>query len=376
MKMKTMKTKKLSFLLVLMATVALSGCTNDSDTPDNNSNFPQDGVMRFATSVTDAQTRTGYDDSNVTTQDLYLWATPTGDNPKADYTYKGIILHHTADGGWGTYSTKGSDGSYTPITLLWQDKTTPVKVVASSFGGNTTDRVDLPTEAGISVSAFQREDNFLIQSDFLYFSGTVNPALTTDATESDGNTSQYALVDGKIRLPMRHINSKLNLTLTLGTEFNASADGLGFGKYNPLTDVKVNNVYGERQFNMTTGEFGAFKDGFGNAATPSSITLSTGTDGSGDYHSLGSWAPTTDATKNAVASYECILLPQTVAANTFTISFTLGGKAYKWTSANAVTLESGKAYTLSLTAGKEIVTVKSLSATAWDEQTEGSIATE
>lgn len=371
-----MKTRNYLSSLALMVTVALSGCTNDSDTPDNNPNFPQDGVMRFATSVTDAQTRAGYDDSNVTTRDLYLWATPTGDNPKADYTYKSIILHYTTDGGWGTYSAKGPDGSYTPITLLWQDKTTPVEVVASNFGGGSLGEYDLQTEAYISVTSVQYWDSHMTNSDCLYFRGIVNPALTTDKTTTDGSTSQYALVDGKIRLPMRHINSKLNLTLALGTEFNASADGLGFGTANPLTDVKVNNVYTNCQFDMTNEKFGAFKDDLGNAATPGSITLSTGTDGSDNYASLGTWTPVTDATKNAVASYECILIPQTVTENTFSVSFTLGGKAYKWTSAKEVKLESGYAYTLELIAGKELLTVKSLSATAWDEQTEGSIATE
>lgn len=337
-----MKTRNYLSSLALMATVALSGCTNDSDTPDNKPNFPQDGVMRFATSVTDAQTRTGYDDSNVTTQNLYLWVTPT----KAGYTYKSIILHHT-DGGWGTYSSLGSNGSYTSITLLWQDKTTPVEVVASSFGGNVTNRVDLPTEANISVYSSQTVDRDLMGSDFLYFSGTVNPTLTADET-ANGSTSQYALVDGKVRLPLRHINSKLNIMLTLGTEFNASADGLGMGTANPLTDVKVNNVYGERQFNMTTGEFGEYKDWQNNAVSLSSITLSEGAT------TLGTWSPAANKASKATASYECILIPQTVDADKFSITFTLGGKAYKWTSTDAVTFESGKVHILPLKVGKDL----------------------
>lgn len=54
---------------------------------------------------------------------------------------------------------------------------------------------------------------------------------------------------------------------------------------------------------------------------------------------------------NAVVSYECILIPQTVAANGFSVTFTLDEKSYTWTSADAVTLERGTAYNLELTVG-------------------------
>ena len=371
-----MKTRNCLSSLALMATVALSGCTNDSDTPDTNPNFPQDGVMRFATSVTDAQTRTGYDDSNVTTQDLYLWVKPTGDNVKDAYIYKNILLHY-ANGGWGTYDKNSETGSTTSTTLLWQDKTTPVTVVASNFGEDNTG-ADLNTKAAIMVQSGQTMEEFVTTSDYLYFHGTVNPAATTDKTESDGSISQYTLVDGKVRLPLRHINSKLNIILTLGTEFNATTDGLGFGKANPLTDVKVNNVYCDCLFDMTTGTFGSFKDYEDKEAILCNITLSTGTDGSDDYHSLGKWIPAADVTKKATASYECILIPQTA---TFSVSFTLGGKAYKWTSASPVNFESGKAYTLELTAGKSLVTLqsKSITTSEWGSGTpenNGNIETE
>lgn len=348
-------------VMALLATAALCGCTDEATTPEN-PNFPQDGVMRFATSVNDVQTRSGYDSDNITTRDLSLWVTPTV-SPKADYTRKSIILHHTTDGGWGTYSYLSDVGSYTPTTLLWQDKTTPVEVVASNFGGSSLGEYDLQTGAYISVTSVQYWDSHMTNSDFLYFRGIVNPTLTTDEKASDGSITTYALSNGKVRLPLRHINSKLNITLTLGTEFNASADGLGMGTDNPLTDVKVNNVYCDRQFNMVTGTFGEFKDYEDKEVTPGSITLT-----SGNSSSLGTWDKAATATDKAVATYECILIPQEA---TFSVSFTLGGKAYKWTSANAVTFDSGKAYTLALTVGKDAAIVSGISAKAWETGTPG-----
>ncbi len=362
-----MKTRNyLSALALTAATALLTACSADGDTPGTNPNFPQDGVMRFTTSVADAvHTRSfGYDDTNVTTTDHHLWVTPTGDNPPADYpSYKNYLLHHTAEAGWGTYSDLGSDGVYAPATLLWQDKTTPVEVVASNFGDGWA-RIELSTAQSISVYASQTIDDFIKYSDPLYFKGTVNPALNTDATDADGNVTAYALTsDGKIRLPLRHICSKLNIVLTLGTEFSQSG-GLGTQEASPITAMQVNSVYKQVLFDMTKGEFGEFKSWDGSAVTPGSVTLANE---QGTTASANTWTPATDATGKAVATYHCILIPQTVAAGTFSVTFTLGGTNYKWAPTQDITFESGKEYTLPLAVGDDTDTPVSrgLSTRAW-----------
>ena len=65
------------------------------------------------------------------------------------------------------------------------------------------------------------------------------------------------------------------------------------------------------------------------------------------------------------ATYEVILLPQTVAANTFCVTIFIGDKSYEWTSANAVTLASSNKYTLALTVGKDKVSGNSFTAAPW-----------
>lgn len=346
-----MKTMKHFSVLALLVATALCSCTDNDVTNavDTNPNFPKDGVMRFTSSVTEAQTRVGMDNDNIKGSELLLWVTPEGE-ASPSYTYGAITLHYTEGIGWGTFMPE-SNSTLKPTTLLWKDKTTKVEVVAASI---VTNERSLPVAATVSIYNNQTSANAITESDLLYFKGTVNPAATSD-TEAE-----YALKDGKIRLPMQHLYSKLTVTLTLGTEFSIEG-GVGLGTTNPLTNVQVGDVYRNDQFNMKTGVFcKTYKKWDGTDATPISIILS---DAAGT--TLGTFTPATSATTKAVATYECILIPQTVSADKFHVTFTLGGKMYKWISADAVTLDSGKAYTLKLTVGKDVATMSSITATEW-----------
>ena len=69
--------------------------------------------------------------------------------------------------------------------------------------------------------------------------------------------------------------------------------------------------------------------------------------------------------QNAVAKYECILLPQTINANGFAVKIVIGGKLYTWKSGDKVTLTSNTQYNLTLTVGKDIVVIGSFTATPW-----------
>ena len=54
---------------------------------------------------------------------------------------------------------------------------------------------------------------------------------------------------------------------------------------------------------------------------------------------------------NRTATYEAILVPQTIAANTFGIEIRIGEQTYEWKSANAFTLTGGTNHTLEMTVG-------------------------
>lgn len=365
-----MKTKNLLMMAALAGAMTLTGCTNTDEVTTENPNFPTDGVMRFASSVESPTTRAGYGDgtdgtTNVTTKDLFLWVTPQGETAGSKYIYKSILLHHTEAGGWGSYSALGSNNIYTPTTLLWKNKSTKVDVVAGNFGGAINDRIDLPASTNVSIKVVQSTAENVAYSDNLYFKGAVDPSAAADVIEN-GAVTTYALdANGKIRLPMRHICSKLNITLTLGNEFSMEG-AAGKETTNPISDMTIGKMYYADNFNMQTGAFlKEYKDYFNNPITLKDFIPFT-----------NAWTPATTAAAKAVATYECILVPQTVTAGGFSVTFTIGGKVYTWTATDAITLESGKQHTLALTAGKDVVTMGSFTAAPWTEGTGGSLETE
>lgn len=345
--------------------MTLAGCTNTDEVTTENPNFPADGVMRFTSSVEAPATRAGLGDgtngtTNINTKGLYLWVTPKDEADGSQYIHKSILLRYTKVDGWGTYTREaGVEAAETPLTLLWKNKTTMVDVVASNFGADATQRIELPASTNLTVYAQQLSSETVANSDYLYFKGTIDPAAKNDVTAEDGTTT-YALTDGKIRLPLKHICSKLNITLTLGNEFSMD-DGLGRGA-NPITAMTIEKMYNTDNFNMTTGAFlGEYKNSSNNAATTMDFNpLPTG------------WTPATSATTKATATYECILIPQTVAKGSFTVSFKIGDQPYSWTAADKVTLESGKQYALNLTAGKDVVQTVAFTAKAWGTGETGS----
>ena len=81
-------------------------------------------------------------------------------------------------------------------------------------------------------------------------------------------------------------------------------------------------------------------------------------------------------TKSAVAKYECILMPQTIASNGFTVKIVIGGKTYTWKSSGEVTLAPDTQYNLTLSVGKDVVIVGSFSAKPWTDGGSSNIETE
>lgn len=165
--------------------------------------------------------------------------------------------------------------------------------------------------------ADQSTDEGIKASDHLYY--------YNNAVEASGKG---------ISVTFAHFLSKLQIKITLGSEYEAEAT-------NPITAVTVLGT-----------KLGATYD-------PTTSAWSTPTGGA-DITSC----PAT-AYSNLTATYEVILEPQTVAAGSFAVRIQIGNKLYEWTSATAVTLESGKQYTLALTAGKDKVSGNSFTATEW-----------
>lgn len=343
-----MKTK----FLALTALIALATSCSKSDEASAPNNFPADGVIRVATNVDALQTRAGWDDTdNPLNGNFSIWITPQGETTGSPYIYHEKQMNYTKNKAWTAYEWTDYDKA-TPLTMLWKNKTTPIDVVAFYLSDVYPEILDPTTTTPFTryISANQNTSEAVAWNDLLYFKGTVDPALTTDKTDGAGKVT-YALVGGKICIPFRHINAKLDLTVTLGTEFNITPGTAT----NPLAELKVNGTVTDFEFILATGEIKKSTD-------PNFKPLSIAA-----YHNAEGYVAGIGTTGNAVAKYECILIPQTVAANVFTVTFKIGDKEYTWTSPNAVTVEGGKQYTLALTAGKDIVTAGAFSATNWTD---------
>ena len=319
-----MKTIK-NLAMLAVAALATAACSNDENLVTPTDHFPADGIIRVAADVPDPQTRAGMETNNLTMFQLRV------QNPVNDtYSYNAQMKK---DGDqWVSYKNDGSE----KMMMLWQNKTQKVNVAAVCIPGVTlTDdnwKATGATPVNIMVEADQSKADKLNKSDLLAMKNhEFNPA--TELTTG-----------GKMKVELKHRLAKLNLTVKLGTDFNLN--GIGTTN-NPITEVNVNGTNTKAAWTLITDEFNGLSEMKSVKPLQTSYTA-----GNADK-------------QNAVAKYECILLPQTINANGFAVKIVIGGKLYTWRSGDKVTLTSNTQYNLTLTVGKDIVVIGSFTATPW-----------
>lgn len=319
-----MKTIK-NLAMLAVAALATAACNNDENLVTPTDHFPADGIIRVAADVTDPQTRAGMETNNLTMFQLRV------QNPVNDtYSYNAQMKK---DGDqWVSYKNDGSE----KMMMLWQNKTQKVNVAAVCIPGVTlTDdnwEATGATPVNIMVEADQSKADKLNKSDLLAMKNhEFNPA--TELTTG-----------GKMKVELKHRLTKLNLTVKLGTDFNLN--GIGTTN-NPITEVNVNGTNTKAAWTLITDEFSGLSEKKSVKPLQTSYTA-----GNADK-------------QNAVAKYECILLPQTINANGLAVKIVIGGKLYTWKSGDKVTLTSNTQYNLTLTVGKDIVVIGSFTATPW-----------
>lgn len=321
-----MKTIK-NLAMLAVAALATAACSNDENLVTPTDHFPADGIIRVAADVTDPQTRAGMETNNLTMFQLRV------QNPVNDtYSYNAQMKK---DGDqWVSYKNDGSE----KMMMLWQNKTQKVNVAAVCIPGVTlTDdnwKATGATPVNIMVEADQSTDDKLNKSDLLAMKNhEFNPA--TELTTG-----------GKMKVELKHRLAKLNLTVKLGTDFNLN--GIGTTN-NPITEVNVNGTNTKAAWTLITDEFSGLSEKKSVKPLQTSYTA-----GNADK-------------QNAVAKYECILLPQTINANGFAVKILIGGKLYTWKSGDKVTLTSNTQYNLTLTVGKDIIVIGNFTATPWTD---------
>ena len=249
-------------------------------------------------------TRAGYDESNLPTK-FYLSIDQNG----TKYDYTNVVMKKPEYGKWEAYESDAENAL--KKLLLWEGSDLGIFITAATFP------LDGSAPYTVSVSDDQSTDEKLTASDHLWYSDGVSPD-----------------VNG-ISIPFCHIMSKVKIEINLRDEYAGVDD--------PVTSVAVLNTKTQAHYDPKNGTL------FGNQSIPASIlACKTG-------YNRGT----------RIASFEVILVPQTVAAGSFGLSILVGDNTYEWFSGEAVTLGSNKEYTLSLTAGKDKVSGNTFTTSSW-----------
>lgn len=292
--------KKANILATAALATLLATCSNDSDvfnTPDY-----ADTPIGLNVNVSPMATRAGYEQGALTEGSFGLYLTTEGTNSDERYNCTNRAVKY--DNGW---TIQGEQ-------LLWKSNDATVTYYAYlPYTGTVSDA----TNYAFTVKTDQSTEDNVKASDLLWTGQqTATPGTALDIT-------------------FKHALSKLNVTLTKGTELE---NGLTF------TSVTLSNCATATTVNLTDGTVGT--------ATNSGQTITL-------------YA----ATENE--QYECILVPQTFAQSLKVEITDNNGKVYTFTSNKDLTFASGEEYTLNLTVGRDKVTTGTISADPWGEEQQG-----
>lgn len=292
--------KKANILATAALATLLAACSNDSDvfnTPDY-----ADTPIGLNVNVSPMVTRAGYEQGALTEGSFGLYLTTEGTN--SDERYNCTNREVKYDNGW---TIQGGQ-------LLWKSNDATVTYYAYlPYTGAVSDAASY----AFTVQTDQSNESNVKASDLLWTGGR-----------------QDATAGTALDITFKHALSKLNVTLTKGSELDK---GVTF------KSVKLSNC-------ATTTTVNLFEGMFGNTTNSQTITLYA-------------------ATPNK--QYECILVPQTFAQSLKVEITDDNGKVYTFTSNKDLTFASGEEYTLNLTVGRDKVTTGTISADPWGEEQQG-----
>lgn len=330
------------------AAMALTACSSDDaiESVQQQSQFPEDGVMRFTTNLVDptiATTRASITGSDVN-QNGQQFQVKIVNPTSATYSY---------------FNTVQYDGSeWTPLNrMLWQNDQQMITVTAAYKQDKTFSDYEFIVGANLTVAADQSTEAKLKQQDLL-----------TMPTKTIANPSQEQTLmqNGKLVINFYHALSKLDVTLDLANEFY---------KVNP----KLNNASDITEFTISGTNAGYQFNAMETANENYGKVTVTATPVAADIlANQSAFTAATDADMHSYATYEAIVVPQTIAAGALTVSFKIGTRSFSWTNTEAITLEQGKHYTLPLTVGYDTVTLnaRAFTASSWEDQPGDNLGTE
>ena len=287
------------FAITALGTALFASCSNEEELETGS--YPSDNLIRVTAGVNNDMTRSDEAATALTKNFSLTVVNQTNDK----YSYANEIFSLN-DGTEWSCSNK----------LLWQNLTTPVEIVA----------LYPATDANTFSGVYSKTDNTY---------GTITYGVNSDqstAAEADDlllyhNTNfvpEKDLQDGKLDIQFNHAFCRVDIEVTIGSEFNAT-NSLA---ENPIQGIRVEGTKIAADINLAS-------------ASP---TITAKGDAASITPTPGTFTSATSESDQAVARYSCIVIPQTADLN---VVLHTSDREYEWTGTQ-MTLESGKQYTLQL----------------------------
>ena len=288
------------FAITALGAALFASCSNQEELETGS--YPSNNLIRVTAGVNNDMTRGSEATATALTQNFSLTVV---NNNNANFSYANEIFSFSSGTEW-TCSNK----------LLWQNLSTPVEIVA----------LYPATDASTFSGVYSKENKSY---------GTITYGVKSDqstAAEADDlllyhNTNfvpEKDLQDGKLDIQFNHAFCRVDIEVTIGSEFNAT-NGLA---ENPIKGIRVEGTKIAADIDL--------------ASAPPTITAK------GDATSIiptpGDFTPAASAANQAVARYSCMVIPQAADLN---IVLHTSDREYEWTGTQ-MALESGKQYTLKL----------------------------
>lgn len=297
------------FAITALGAALFASCSNEEELATGS--YPSDNLIRVTAGVNNDMTR-GDEATTALNKDFSLTVVnQTNDK----YSYANEIFSLSSGTEW-TCSNK----------LLWQNLTTPVEIVA----------LYPTTDANIFSGVYSKENKSY---------GTITYRVNSDqstAAEADDlllyhNANfkpEKDLQDGKLDIQFNHAFCRVDIEVTIGTEFNAT-NGLAV---NPIQGIRVEGTKIAADINFAS-------------ASP---TITAKGDAASITPTPGDFTQAASATDQAVARYSCIVIPQTADLK---VLLHTSDREFEWTGSQ-MELKSGKQYTLKLNMTKKSTTAR------------------
>lgn len=287
------------FAITALGAALFASCSDEEELATGS--YPSDNLIRVTAGVNNDMTR-GNEATTALTKNFSLTVV---NNTNDKYSYANEIFSLSGGTEW-TCTNK----------LLWQNLATPVEIVA----------LYPATDANTFSGVYSKENK-----SYGTITCSVKPDQSTDDKTNDlllyhnaNFVPKNNLEDGKLNILFNHAFCRVDIEVTIGSEFNAT-NGLA---ENPIQGIKVGGTQIAADINLAS-------------ASP---TFTAKGDATSIIPTQGDFTPAASATDQAVARYSCIVIPQTA---TLKVVLHTSDREYEWTGTE-MALESGKQYTLQL----------------------------